>query len=146
MIFKHSLISMDLSYLKRVQVPSLAPKNSLHFVWAVFSVYGTWTREGFGVKKTIRWIVFSRKREGGTARKAWGDPSEQYAVCSAADGQVPSLAPDWVWTQFAFRLFLFGKFCCTRRKSHPPHISESSLHFVWAVFSVYGTWTWEGFG
>ena len=107
---------MDLSYLKRVQVPSLAPKNSLHFVWAVFSVYGTWTREGFGVKKTIRWIVFSRKREGGTARKAWGDPSEQYAVCSAADGQVPSLAP------------------------------KNSLHFVWAVFSVYGTCCREGVG
>ena len=30
-------------------IRTLAPKNSLHFVWAVFSVYGTCCREGVGV-------------------------------------------------------------------------------------------------
>ena len=45
-----------------------------------FLYCGIRTREGFGVKKMCQRHIFSRKREGGTAREAWGVPSEQYAA------------------------------------------------------------------
>ncbi len=45
-----------------------------------FLYCGIRTREGSGVKKMCQRHIFSRKREGGTAREAWGVPSEQYAA------------------------------------------------------------------
>ena len=51
--------------------------------------------------------IFSRKREGGTARKAWGVPSGQYAGHSPADGRI--LPPQPKAKRAVFRLFLlFG--------------------------------------
>ena len=39
-----------------------------------FMLYGLEPYEGFGVKKTVRWTVFSRKRESGTEMQSiWVD-------------------------------------------------------------------------
>lgn len=50
----------------------LKTKSSSHkSVGCFFLVLGTCCREGFGVKNVLV-AHFSRKREGDTARKAWG--------------------------------------------------------------------------
>ena len=70
----------------RVQVPSLAPNKEFTLLCELFIFcknVGAWTREGFCVKKTIPWIVFSKKRLAGTEiRKNLGrQANSMRAIC-----------------------------------------------------------------
>ena len=89
-----------------VQVPSSAPKEELRRCrCSSFFVNGTWTKPDDGVKKTILWIVFSRRGLRVLTRQRffpflWHEikncrvSSKALRFCEAKAYQVPSSAPN----------------------------------------------------